>query len=141
MVLSCMRLQDGTLWPIPITLTANMCDLPEIGEEIVLRDSGFDIIWVLVLEEEYPWNFETEARSVYATLDLDHPTVAEMKSWAPVCISGRLKVFALPKHYDFVPLRNSPARLRELLCSLGNRNMVAFQTRNPMHRAIAPMRK
>ncbi|HEY0077784.1 MAG TPA: bifunctional sulfate adenylyltransferase/adenylylsulfate kinase, partial [Pyrinomonadaceae bacterium] len=76
-----------------------------------------------------------EARHAYGSTDLRHPLVAETNSWGELYISGELKVLALPRHYDFRSLRLTPAEVRERLAALGHQNVVAFQTRNPLHRA------
>lgn len=133
-VLREMRLTDGTLWPLPITLTADPSELPTVGEDVVLRDSNNDLIAVLTLDEVFHWDLASEAALAYGTTDTKHPMVSEMARWDKVCISGPLKVINLPKYYDFQDLRRSPAQTRELLEEMGNDNVVAFQTRNPLHR-------
>ena len=133
-VLHEMRLADGTLWPLPITLTADPKELPTVGEQIALRNTNFDLIAILTLDEVYHWDPQTEAALAYGTTDSKHPMVSEMARWGKVCISGPLKVINLPKYYDFVDMRRTPAQVRELLEDMGNDNVVAFQTRNPLHR-------
>ena len=133
-VLTEMRLADGTLFPIPITLTIDKEALPTRAEWITLRDSRNDIIAVMRLEEVFRWNPEREARLVLGTTDPRHPLVAEMQQWRDLCISGELKVLNMPKYYDFVELRRTPREVRALLEQMGHHNVVAFQTRNPMHR-------
>ncbi len=133
-VLTEMRLADGTLFPIPITLTIDKEALPTRAEWITLRDARNDIIAVMRLEEVFRWNPEREARLVLGTTDPRHPLVAEMQQWRDLCISGELKVLNMPRYYDFVELRRTPAEVRALLAQMGNHNVVAFQTRNPMHR-------
>ncbi|MCA2001731.1 MAG: bifunctional sulfate adenylyltransferase/adenylylsulfate kinase [Chloroflexi bacterium] len=133
-VLREMRLADGTLFPLPITLTADPKELPTVGEEIALRSANFDLLAVMTLEEVYHWDAETEAALAYGSTDSKHPMVSEMQRWNKVCISGPMKVINLPKYYDFVNLRHTPAQVRALLEEMGNDNVVAFQTRNPLHR-------
>ena len=133
-VLDEMRLADGTLFPLPITLTANPNELPGVGSEIVLRNALNDVIAVMMLEEEFSWSPEKEARLAYGSNDARHPMVSEMARWNKVCISGAMKIVNLPKYFDFVELRQTPAEVREKLEEMGNENVVAFQTRNPMHR-------
>src|SRR5687768_1062577 len=133
-VLHEMRLADGTLWPLPITLTADPAELPTVGEDVVLRNANNDTIAILTLDEVYHWNPETEAALAYGSTDSKHPMVSEMGRWGKVCISGPLKVINLPKYYDFVEMRRTPAQVREILEGMGNDNVVAFQTRNPLHR-------
>jgi sulfate adenylyltransferase len=133
-VLHEMRLSDGTLWPLPITLTADPKELPTVGEELVLRNTNNDVIAILTLNEVYHWDPETEAARAYGSTDPRHPMVSEMDRWGKVCISGPIKVVNLPMYYDFVELRRTPAQVREMLEGMGNENVVAFQTRNPLHR-------
>jgi sulfate adenylyltransferase len=133
-VLREMRLTDGTLFPLPITLTANPAELPMVGEEIALRNANNDLIAVLEIDEVFHWDHETEARLAYDTTDARHPMISEMVKWGKVCISGPMKVINLPKYYDFFDLRMTPAQVRQRLEAMGHANVVAFQTRNPLHR-------
>ena len=133
-VLREMRLADGTLFPLPITLTVDPKELPTVGEDLALRNANFDLIAVITLDEVYHWDAEVEAAHAYGTTDSKHPMVSELARWNKVCISGPLKVVNLPKYYDFVNLRHTPAQVREMLEEMGHDNVVAFQTRNPLHR-------
>ncbi|GAB1470938.1 bifunctional sulfate adenylyltransferase/adenylylsulfate kinase [Chloroflexota bacterium] len=133
-VLREMRLADGTLFPLPITLTVDPKELPTVGEELALRSANFDLIAVMRLDEVFHWDAETEAALAYGSTDSKHPMVSEMGRWGKVCISGPMQVVNLPKYYDFVNLRYSPAQVRVMLEEMGNDNVVAFQTRNPLHR-------
>ncbi len=133
-VLKEMRLADGTLFPLPITLTVDPKELPTVGEDLVLRNANFDVIAIMTLDEVYHWDADTEASLAYGTTDSKHPMVSEMARWGKVCISGPMKVLNLPKYYDFVNLRHTPAQVREMLEKMGHDNVVAFQTRNPLHR-------
>jgi sulfate adenylyltransferase len=133
-VLHEMRLSDGTLFPLPITLTADPKELPTVGEDIVLRNTNNDVIAVMTLDEVYHWDAGTEAALAYGSTDSKHPMISEMARWNKICISGPLKVITLPKYYDFIELRRTPAQVREMLENMGHDNVVAFQTRNPLHR-------
>jgi sulfate adenylyltransferase len=133
-VLKEMRLADGTLFPLPITLTADPKELPTVGEELALRSANFDLIAVITLDEVYHWDAAMEAAHAYGSTDSKHPMVSEMARWNKVCISGPMKVINLPKYYDFVNLRHTPAQVRAMLEDMGHDNVVAFQTRNPLHR-------
>jgi sulfate adenylyltransferase len=133
-VLREMRLADGTLWPLPITLTADPKELPPVGEDVVLRNSNNDVIAIMNLDEVYHWDLATEAALAYGSNDPRHPMVSEMERWGKVCISGAIKVVNLPKYHDFIDLRLTPAQVRERLEKMGHDNVVAFQTRNPLHR-------
>ncbi|MFQ5991447.1 MAG: bifunctional sulfate adenylyltransferase/adenylylsulfate kinase [Nitrospiraceae bacterium] len=133
-VLEEMRLADGTLFPIPITLPVTSLEGVQIGREVALRDLKHELMAILLVEEVYEWNLEHEAVQVCGTTDLRHPLVAEMASWGRWYVSGPMRVLSLPKHHDFSELRHTPGEVRELLDLRGSSNVVAFQTRNPMHR-------
>ena len=133
-VLHEMRLADGTLFPLPITLTADPKELPSVGEDIVLRNANNDTIAIMQLDEVSHWDAATEAALAYGSTDSKHPMVSEMARWSKVCISGPMQVVNMPKYYDFVNLRQTPAQVRALLEDMGHNNVVAFQTRNPLHR-------
>jgi sulfate adenylyltransferase len=140
-VLEEMRLADGTLFPLPITLTANPDELPGVGNEVVLRNALNDVIAIMRLEEEFSWSPEKEARLAYGSNDARHPMVSEMARWNKVCISGAIKVVNFPKYFDFLELRQTPAEVRAKLEDMGNDNVVAFQTRNPLHRVHEELTK
>jgi len=140
-VLTEMRLDSGELFPIPITLTITKEDLPSRGEWITLRDSRNYIIAVMRIEEVFRWDPTREARLVLGSTDHRHPLVSEMEQWGDLCISGELRVINLPIYYDFMDIRRSPAETRALLEEIGNQDVVAFQTRNPMHRVHEALTK
>ncbi len=133
-VLTEMRLNDGTLFPIPVTLPVEENALPTWGEQITLSDSRNNTIAVMQIEEVYHYDPQREARLVLGTTDPRHPLISEMVRWGKVYVSGELKVLDLPKYNDFIELRRTPAQVRATLEDMGNANVVAFQTRNPMHR-------
>jgi sulfate adenylyltransferase len=133
-VLAEMRLADDTLFPIPVTLTVDADSLPSGASRIALRDSRNYLIAVMDVEEVYRWDPKIEAQMVLRTTDPRHPLVSEMIRWGEWCVSGDLKVINPPRYYDFVELRRTPAQVRALLNDMGFPNVVAFQTRNPMHR-------
>jgi len=134
-VLNEMRLANGTLFPMPITLTVSNAAPIKLDEEIALVDLHNNILAVMRVEEIFEWDRATEARLAYGTNDVRHPLVAEMNSWGDLCVSGSLRILQLPQYYDFRSLRLTPAEVRERLTALGRNNIVAFQTRNPLHRA------
>lgn len=140
-VLREMRLTDGTLWPLPITLPVDPKELPTVGEDLVLRNANNDVIAIMTLDEVYHWDAAKEAALAYGSTDSKHPMVSEMTRWGKVCISGPLKVLNLPKYYDFIELRHTPAQVREKLEAMDHDNVVAFQTRNPMHRVHEELTK
>jgi len=133
-VLTEMRLENGVLFPIPIALPIDESSLPSWGEQITLSDTRNNTIAVMQIEEIYHWDPQREARLVLGSTDSKHPLISEMVRWGKVCVSGELKVINLPIYNDFVELRQTPAQVRSQLEIMGNENVVAFQTRNPMHR-------
>jgi len=133
-VLDEMRLSNGYVFPIPITLPVEPSPEIKLGQDVALRDAKNELLAVMTIEEIYEWDKEEMAQKVFGTLDLHHPLVAEMSRWGRLNISGGLQVLDLPRHYDFRDLRLTPAQTRELLSAAGHENVVAFQTRNPMHR-------
>ena len=139
-VLEEMRLADGRLWPIPITLPLDPTDV-RLDGEVALRDAKNNILATLTIEEAYDWDKAEAAQRVCGTQDARHPLVAEMARWGGVNVSGRLRVIDLPLHYDFRDLRLTPAQCRERLEAMGAGNVVAFQTRNPMHLAHEELTK
>jgi sulfate adenylyltransferase len=130
-----MRLSDGRTFPIPVTLPVPADAGLHEGMSVTLRGASGEPLAVMHLEETYAWDFAREARSVLGTEDPSHPTVAEMRTWPPLYASGRLEVLRLPAHSDFRHLRRAPEEVRAALAALGRGDVVAFQTRNPMHRA------
>lgn len=134
-VIETMRLADGTLFPIPITLPVDDSADVSVGAEVALADAHNNLLAVMRVEEIFGWNVEREARAVCDSIDPRHPLVSEMNSWGARCISGALQVCALPRYYDFQDLRLTPHETREQLARRASSNVVAFQTRNPLHRA------
>lgn len=134
-VLEEMRLSAGALFPLPITLTVRRDAELKLDEEVALVDQFNNVLAVMRVEEIYAWDREREALRAYGTTDVRHPLVAELNSWGELCVSGALRVLRTPRYYDFKSLRLTPLEVRERLAALGHTNVVAFQTRNPLHRA------
>src|SRR5215204_2577233 len=134
-----MRLENGLLFPIPVSLPVENFDGLKLDAEIALRDTKNDLLAVLTVEEIYEWSREDFARKILGTGDVRHPLVAEIERWGKFNISGGLRVLNLPKHFDFQDLRLSPFEVREKLSKFHNSSVVAFQTRNPIHRAHEEM--
>ena len=136
-----MHLADGTLWPIPVTLdvTEALAEKLASGKQggmLALRDLEGTMLAALRVEEIYRPDLKLEAEHVYGTTNLDHPGVEALLSRSNPCyVGGRLEGTQAPARYDFRTVRYSPARLRREFKRLGWRRVVAFQTRNPMHRA------
>lgn len=137
--ISDMRLSDGPIFPIPVALPVPSGTDIKLDSEIALRDSRNNILAVMRVDEIYEWDHDEFARSVLGTNDLRHPLNAEMYRWGNLNISGELRVLSPPKHFDFQNLRLTPTQARSKLEALGNTNVVAFQTRNPLHRGHEEM--
>ncbi len=138
-VLGEIRLARGTLFPIPITLpyaADSRSDGPlHLDQEIALWSGRNELLATLRLDEIYPWDAAAFAEAVAGTRDPAHPLVAELPGWGAHNLAGRLRVGRLPTHYDFPALRLTPTQTRARLAALGQARVVAFQTRNPLHRA------
>ncbi len=133
-----MRLADGTLWPMPITLdvTQAFADGIEPGQDIALRDQEGVILAILSVSDKWTPDRLAEARGVFLTEDTMHPTVNFLVNRSgPVYLGGPITGIQQPVHYDFRSRRNTPNELRAFFRKLGWRRIVAFQTRNPLHRA------
>ena len=140
-VLDEMRLESGHVFPIPIPLPVAEDDPVAEGERVVLRDSKNLPLAVLSVEEIYEWDREEVARKAFGTTDPRHPVVAELERWGDRYVSGPMRVLGLPTHHDFRDLRTTPAETRVRLESFGHPNVVAFQTRNPLHRVHEELTK
>lgn len=140
-VLDTMRLANGSVFPIPVTLPVEDDAPVQLGADIALRNAKNELLAVMTVEEIYEWDRDEVAAKVFGTLDLRHPLVAEMHRWGKRNISGRLQVLPLPRHYDFSELRMTPGETRARLETFGYPNVVAFQTRNPLHRVHEELTK
>jgi sulfate adenylyltransferase len=133
-----MRLADGTLWSMPITLDVSkeFAEKLKPGMNVALRDAEGVMLAVIKVEDIWEPNREAEAKKVFGTNETTHPAVNYLMNQSkPVYIGGPVECLQLPVHYDYKPLRNTPAQMREEFAKRGWRKVVAFQTRNPMHRA------
>jgi len=141
-VLAEMRLANGLVFPIPITLSASSPSEIKVGQHVALRDPKNEIVALMSIEEIFARGLEREARLVLGTVDPRHPLVAEMfTAWSQWCVSGGLEIIRLPRHYDFADLYRTPRETRQILQQMGRSCVVAFQTRNPMHRIHEEMVK
>ncbi len=131
------RLDDGTLWPIPVVLDVaeDFAAGLERGQRIALRDSQGVPLAILDIEDIYTPDRHAEALEVYGSVDRSHPGVAAVYSAHPVYLGGRVHGIQAPQHHDFPELRLDPHALRRSFERDGWDAVVAFQTRNPMHRA------
>jgi sulfate adenylyltransferase len=133
-----MRLSDGTLWPIPVTLDVadELATQVGPGASVALRDPEGVMLAALHVEEVYRPDRRAEAQGVFGTTDPAHPGVAYLlERTHRNYLAGTLEGIQLPAHHDYSALRYTPAELRAEFTRLGWRRVVAFQTRNPLHRA------
>jgi len=134
-----MRLASGALWPVPITLDVTedfAKSLKPGGSKVALRDPEGVMLAALHVEEVWQPDRKAEAKSVFNTTSHLHPGADYAINKAnPWYVGGRVEGAQAPSHYDFRALRFTPAELRAEFARLGWRRVVAFQTRNPMHRA------
>ena len=133
-----MRLADGTLWPMPITLDVPeaFAEKLEIGQDIALRDQEGVILATMTVTDRWVPNKALEAEKVFGADDSAHPAVNYLHNTAgAVYLGGPITGIQQPVHYDFKGRRDTPNELRALFRKLGWRKVVAFQTRNPLHRA------
>lgn len=133
-VVNDMRLANSTIFPIPVALPIGS-EQVHLDQDVALRDARNDLLAIMTIEEIYEWDRIEVAERVFGTSDLRHPLVAEMHRWGGFNISGRLSLLQMPRRYDFAELRLGPRETREKLKQFGSPNVVAFQTRNPLHRA------
>jgi len=137
-VVSGMRLTSGVLWPVPITLDVTEEFAADIksGDKLALRDLEGVIVATLDVGDVWTPDKKVEAEGVFGTSDELHPAVHYLNNIAhSVYVGGKLTGIEAPTHYDFKHLRDSPSEMRDRFKKLGWRKVVAFQTRNPMHRA------
>jgi sulfate adenylyltransferase len=137
-VCSSMRLSSGLLWPIPVTLDVceELAKKLQSGSCLALRDPEGLMLAALSVEEVWQPDQMAEAEAVFGTTSRAHPGVASLLDRVhPWYVAGQLEGVQLPVHYDFRHLRQGPAELRKEFSQLGWCQVLAFQTRNPMHRA------
>jgi len=133
-----MRLADGTLWPMPITLDVgeDFAAGLEIGQDIALRDQEGVILATMTVSDRWEPNKAREAEKVFGADDDAHPAVNYLHNQAgKIYLGGPVTGIQQPVHYDFRARRDTPNELRAYFRKVGWRKVVAFQTRNPLHRA------
>ena len=137
-VLDDMKLKDGSLWPIPITLDVSKefaADL-KIGETVALRDLEGAILATILVDAKWSPDKFREASKVFQTTDETHPGVNFLlNNTGEIYLGGEVTGLERPQHYDFKSRRQTPNELRKYFQKMGWQKIVAFQTRNPLHRA------
>lgn len=136
-VLQESRLRDGCPWTIPITLTVSAREEKKcvIDEDIALCDRDGKVLGVLYLEEKYTRDKRKEAEVVYGTTDNSHPGVADLYKSGDILLAGKVAMIDRPNHGALAKMLLDPKETRLLFYYKGWRSVVAFQTRNPVHRA------
>ena len=132
-----MRLANGLVWSIPITLPVSreIADPLRVGKEIALTEPDGHVLAVMTLTEKFEYDKTREAQNVYRTTDERHPGVARLYKQGGVYLAGEVSVIDLPSNLEFPEFRHSPLATRKMFAARGWRRIVAFQTRNPIHRA------
>ncbi len=141
-VVEAMRLKNGLPWTIPITLSVSEAEAKKFkeGDPIVLK-SGKDLLAVLTLKEKYHFDKEKEASLVYKTVDEAHPGVAALYQKGDWNLAGDVEILRRVAYDDFLQYRLDPIQLRKAFHDKGWKRVVAFQTRNPIHRAHEYLQK
>jgi sulfate adenylyltransferase len=138
-----MRLKNGLAWSIPITLPVTSEQSKDVreGEDISLYDESENLLAILHLQEKYSYDKKNEAEKVYRTADEAHPGVSVIYRQGDVLLGGKISLVNRPPDVEFPKYRFDPAQTRMLFREKGWRRVVAFQTRNPIHRAHEYLQK
>jgi ATP sulfurylase len=136
-VVESMHLANGLVWSIPITLAVSreMAASLGIGDEIALTEEGERPVAILQLSEKFEYDKKSEAQNVYRTIEEKHPGVARLYKQGDIYLAGDVWVIDLPSNREFIEFRHTPLETRKIFAARGWRRIVAFQTRNPIHRA------
>ena len=135
-VLENMRLDSGTLWPLPVTITVERANDYSVGDTIALVSPYDDeIAGQLQIEDIFPYNKDIETKSSFGTDDPSHPGVKKLESLGSYHIGGKVKVFTEGGYPETFPEYGRPSEVRDIFESRDWKTIVAFQTRNPIHRS------
>ena len=134
-----MKLVSGEVWAIPVLLSVGKGEAPAVGSHVALYAPNGTLQGVMTVKEEFVHDKALECKSVFRTDDPEHPGVAQVLAEGDVCLSGPVEVLTLCVDPDgdeaFLDRRLTPAQTREAFAAKGWKTVVAFQTRNPIHRA------
>ena len=132
-----MKLANGLVWPIPVTLSATRQEAGFLkeGDPVSLLDGEGDLLAILHLKEKFTYDKKSEAELVYKTTDEKHPGVAALYSQGDILLGGEIDALRLPRHDKFLQHRLAPEQTRAAFRERGWRKIAGFQTRNPVHRA------
>lgn len=136
-VVSEMRLADGAVWSIPVTLpvTTEQAAGIRAGQEVALVEEGGHTLAVMTVQEQFTYDKRREAREVFRTEEDKHPGVARLYKQGDVLLGGPVRLLDFPAHREFVEFRHTPAETRRMFARRGWKTIVGFQTRNPIHRS------
>lgn len=135
-VLSKMRLSNGILWPLPVTITVDNASDYKKGDDVALLSPySNEIAGQMHIEDIFPYDRETEARASFGTVDCSHPGVEKLKRLGGYHIGGEIKLFNEGVYPEIFPEYAQPSEVRDIFSSRGWKTIVAFQTRNPIHRS------
>ncbi|HOB16821.1 MAG TPA: sulfate adenylyltransferase [Defluviitoga sp.] len=143
-VLDNMRLKNGIVWSIPIVLSVKkeIADDLKVSEDILIKseEDGKDYA-ILHLEDKYPRRKEEEAKKVYKTNEYKHPGVKFLYEQGEIALGGKITLLNRINHENFIEYRFDPVDTRRIFSEKGWKTIVAFQTRNPIHRAHEYLQK
>ncbi len=136
-VVETTRLASGLVWSIPITLpvSAAVAETLRVGNALALTEPDGHLLAVMQLAEKFTYDKAREAEQVYRTTDEKHPGVARLYQQGEVYLAGEIDVIDLPRNLEFPEFRHAPLETRKMFAARGWKRIVAFQTRNPIHRA------
>ena len=136
-VVHTMRLANGLIWSLPVTLPIARDWAAQIreGEEVALVESSGAILGLMKISEKFEYDKTREAQEVYRTAEVAHPGVARVMSQGEVCLAGEVWMINRPSNISFADFRRDPAETRRIFLERGWNTVVGFQTRNPVHRA------
>ena len=139
-----MRLADGTVWSIPVVLGVSQAKASKLkeGQDVALYfEEDNELYAILHLEEKYEYDEKKEAKEVYTTTEKEHPGVANVYERGDVLLGGKISLLKRVNYDNFNDYRKTPAETREMIDNKGWDTVVAFQTRNPIHRAHEYLQK
>ncbi len=138
-----MRLSNGLVWSLPITLAVDeeTAETVQKADQVALRDPRGQVLALLNVEEVYTYDKQQEAQQVFRTTDEKHPGVAYVYAQGDYLVGGEITMLNRPQHENFVDYRLEPTQTREAFRKRGWNTVVAFQTRNPIHRAHEYLQK
>ena len=136
-ILDAMRLANGVVFSIPVTLAISADDARVLrtASSIALADPSGAVVATMDVTEQFAYDKRREAAAVYRTTDDAHPGVARLYAQGDVLLAGPITLLERPSDEPFAEFRRDPAEIRRLFAERGWRRVVGFQTRNPVHRA------